>query len=66
MYGESHVHQQIYIIFEDFYCQKKQNPDVVVNFLSQVILVFLLFCGMVMYTNEVGTKEKRKLTEIKN
>ena len=32
---------------------------VVVNFLSQVIiLVFLLFLGMVMYANEVETKEK--------
>ena len=31
---------------------------VVVNFLSQVIFVFLLFLGMVMYTNEVETKEK--------
>ena len=66
MYGESHVHQQIYVIFEDFYRQKKQNPYVVVDFLSQVIFVLLLFCGMVMYANEVETKEKRKLTEIKN
>ena len=31
---------------------------VVVNFLSQVIFVFLLFWGMVMYANEVETKEK--------
>ena len=31
---------------------------VVVNFLSQVIFVFLLFLGMVMYANEVETKEK--------
>ena len=31
---------------------------VAVNFLSQVILVFLLFLGMVMYANEVETKEK--------
>ena len=34
---------------------------VLVNFLSQVIFVFLLFLGMVMYANEVETKEiKRK------
>ena len=66
LYGESHIHQQIYVIFEDFYRQKKHNPDVVVNFLSQVIFVFLLFWDMVMYANEVETKEKRKLTEIKN
>ena len=31
---------------------------VVVNFLPQVIFVFLLFWGMVMYANEVETKEK--------
>ena len=30
---------------------------VVVNFLSQVIFVFLLFLGMVMYASEVETKE---------
>ena len=32
--------------------------DVVVNFLSQVIFVFLLFWSMIMYANEVETKEK--------
>ena len=31
---------------------------VVVNFLSQVIFVFLLFLSMVMYADEVQTKEK--------
>ena len=31
---------------------------VVVNFLSQVIFVFLLFLRMVKYANEVVTKEK--------
>ena len=39
---------------------------VVVNFSSQVIFLFLLFWGMVMYANEVETKEKEKLPEIKN
>ena len=34
------------------------NVYVVVNFLSQVIIVSLLFLGMVMYANEVETKEK--------
>ena len=38
---------------------------VVVNFLSQVIFVFLLFLGMEMYVNEVESKEKQKLPEIK-
>ena len=27
-----------------------------INFLSPVIFVFLLFLGMVMYANEVGTR----------
>ena len=31
---------------------------VVVIFLSRVIFVFLLFFGMIMYANEVETKEK--------
>ena len=39
---------------------------VVVIFLSQVIFVFLLFLSMVMYANDVQTKEKEKLPEIKN
>ena len=32
--------------------------SIVVNFLSQVIFVFLLFLGMIMYANEVERKEK--------
>ena len=32
--------------------------NVVVNFLSQVIFLFLLFLGMVMHANEVETKQK--------
>ena len=40
--------------------------DVAVTFLSLVIFVFLLFVVMVMYANEVETKEKYKLLEIKN
>ena len=39
---------------------------VVVNFSSQLIFVFLLFLDMVMYANEIETKEKYKLPEIKN
>ena len=38
---------------------------VVVNFFISDISVFLLFLGMVMYANEVETKEKEKLPEIK-
>ena len=36
--------------------------NVVVNFLCQVIFVFLFFLGVVMYANEVETKEKIKIT----
>ena len=36
----------------------KVKAYVVVNFLSQVIFIFLLFLGMVIYANEVETKEK--------
>ena len=42
------------------------NVHVVVNFLFQLIFIFPLFWGMVMYANEFKTKEKQKLTEIKN
>lgn len=31
---------------------------VIVNFLSQVFFVFLLFLGMIMYANEDETEEK--------
>ena len=34
-------------------------------FLFQLIFIFPLFWGMVMYANEFKTKEKQKLTEIK-
>ena len=43
-----------------------RNVFVVVNFLFQLIFIFPLFWGMVMYANEFKTKEKQKLTEIKN
>ena len=39
---------------------------VVVNFLSQVIFVFPLFLGMVMYATEGESKGNEKLPEIKN
>ena len=42
------------------------NVYVVVNFFSQVTILFLLFLCMVMYANEFETKEKEKLCEIKN
>ena len=36
----------------------KTSVYVVVNFLSQVIFVFLLGLGVIVYANEVETKEK--------
>ena len=48
--------------------ERDKNGDVcvVVNFLSQLIFIFLLFWGMVMCAYEFETKEKQKLTKIKN
>ena len=37
------------------------NIYVVVNFLSQLIFIFVLFWGMVMYANEFETKERQKI-----
>ena len=45
---------------------KTKNISVVVNFLCQVIFIFSLFLGTVLYANEFETNEKQKLTEIKN
>ena len=39
-------------------CIPHDSVYVVVNFLFQVIFVFLLFLGMVIYADEVETKEK--------
>ena len=39
---------------------------VVVNLLSQLIFVVLLFLVIIMYANEVETKEKENLPQIKN
>ena len=45
---------------------RENSICVAVNFLFQLIFVFPLFLGMVMHANEFETKEKQKLTEIKN
>ena len=45
------------IVF-DFFLILPNHEDVVVNFLSQVIFLFLLFLGMLMYANGIETKEK--------
>ena len=53
-------------IIRDFYDQNFYSEtgqislgglNVVVNFLSQLIFIFPLFLGMVMYTNEFETRE---------
>ena len=44
----------------------KHEIYVVVNFLFQLIFIFPLFLGMVMYAKQFKTKENQKLTEIKN
>ena len=44
-------------------CFHPRSP--LLNFLSQVIFVFLLFWGMVMYANDIETNGKQKLPEIK-
>ena len=36
------------------------------NFLTLLIYIFLFFLVMTIYANEFQTKEKQKLTEIKN
>ena len=53
---------------QNFLCIHATGVYVVVNFLSQVIFIFPLFLGMVIYANEFETnsEEKRKLSEIKS
>ena len=48
------------------FCRFINHVYVVVNFLSQIIFIFLLFWDMVMYADEFQTKEKQKLTNIRN
>ena len=57
-----------YYVFRDRHFSILLLPHicVVVKFLFQLIFIFPLFLGMVMYANEFKTKEKQKLTEIKN
>ena len=68
----SAIFQTTSIIFIDFWTYfhsadvRTNNVYVVVIFLSQVIFIFPLFLGMVIYANEFETKEKQKLPEIKN
>ena len=63
MYSYVHVNPHARVLVDTlFNFIKKRFPwffgYVVVNFLFQVIFVFLLFLGMVIYADEVETKEK--------
>ena len=49
---------QMFLLISSGQTVHRYGVSVVVNFLSQVIFVFLLFLGMIMYANEVETKEK--------
>ena len=37
-----------------------------IYFLTQLIFIFVLFLGMLLYVNELQTKEKQKFSGIKN
>ena len=54
------------VIVDTVQSNKCLDIYVVVNFLFQLIFIFPLFLGMVMYAKQFKTKEKQKLTEIKN
>ena len=74
------IDNKVHVGLESFVCilnvqfsvNSNQVPScshgyVVVNFLFQLIFIFPLFLGIVMYAiNEFITKEKQKLPEIKN
>ena len=51
--------------FDDVTVKTIYSVDVVVNFLFQLIFIFPLFLGMVMYAKQFKTEEKQNLTEIK-
>ena len=55
------VFKHLFYIFRTVCSVKEEDLHVyvVVNFLPQVIFVFLVFWGMVIYANEVETKEIR-------
>ena len=59
-------HREMVLFFLVLVFYTNNSIYVVVNFLFQLIFIFPLFWGMVMYANEFKTMEKQKLTEIKN
>ena len=50
------------VFLHESFNEIEPSARIVVNFLFQVIFVFLLFLGLVMYANEVETKENIKIT----
>ena len=54
---QTHYQTLLYPKAKEIKCEP-QHIYVAVKFLSQVIFLFLLFLGMVMYANQVETKEK--------
>ena len=62
--GEKKMHSQKSL--SQRYRMKHRLECLVVNYLFQLIFIFPLFLGMVMYANELKIKEKQQLTEIEN
>ena len=50
------------VFLHESFNEIEPSAHIVVNFLFQVSFVFLLFLGLVMYANEVVTKENIKIT----
>ena len=63
---ESYQRWCLYLYFRQHVATWLFSIYVVVNFLFQVIFIFPLFLGMVIYANEFETKEKQKLHETKS
>ena len=70
MVSARYCHTELFsgILSEDTFkeLQASNFVYVAVNFLFQVIFIFPLFLGVVVYANNFKTKEKQKLPEIKN
>ena len=70
MVSARYCHTELFsgILSEDTFkeLQASNFVYVAVNFLFQVIFIFPLFLGVVVYANDFKTKEKQKLPEIKN
>ena len=54
--------KSVHVFLHESFNEIEPSAHIVVNFLFQVIFVFLLFLGLVMYANEVEPKENIKIT----